>query len=109
MAGFFVSDSRPYFNTRPVNPRCCSDPGVLCVKCAREALTRMEDNVTNATNRLTQEEQDDILEIPTINYQELVEQRRLDQRKQELVTNAGDVLADRPDLRAMHAAMMAED
>ena len=37
MPGFFVADGA-YQNTRAPNPKCCSDPKVMCLNCAKLAL-----------------------------------------------------------------------
>lgn len=73
----------------PPNPSCCSDPRVLCPRCAAEALRR-QGFTMNARHAID----DDILPLPSL--ADLLAGERGDQRESEVVANGDDDLLPLP-------------
>ncbi len=66
------------------NPRCCSEPGVLCQRCATSALTM---NIPPESNRSANE--DPPLLIPTINWAR-ERQSEIHENRRTATTNSVD-------------------
>lgn len=104
MPGFYVQDG-PYRNTKAPNPKCCSDPGILCPACARQALAAppsklfdwRESQEQISANSLSANElaDEDLLPLPRV--EPPAPQKRADDKQKPGSAPAGNLPAGEDD------------